>query len=67
MPRKDHVGWFCEIPSDLKEEFRRLYPGRAAMRKITIAAIRWAISRHPSRTAYCPITPATPVTKVWLV
>lgn len=43
MARKGHAGWFVEVPVELKKEFERCFPGRAAKRKLTIAAIRKAI------------------------
>lgn len=48
MTRKNHVGWFVEIPIELKQEFKRLYKGRSAMRKLTVAAIEWAIRERPN-------------------
>lgn len=48
MPRKGRSGWFVEVPTDLKKEFQSLYRGRAAMRKLTVAAIRWAINERPN-------------------
>lgn len=47
MPKTRKVGWFVEVPEDLKKRFKELYPGRAAMRKLTIAAIEWAITERP--------------------
>ena len=46
--REDFAGWFVEVPRKTKEEFKKLYPGRSAQRKITLAAIEWAIQSHPS-------------------
>jgi len=46
--RQEYSGWFVEIPTALKREFKRLYPGRSAQRKVTLAAIEWAIASHPS-------------------
>lgn len=45
--RRPYAGWFVEVPRDLKEEFQRLYPGRAAMKKLTVAFIKWAIRMKP--------------------
>lgn len=46
--REDFAGWFVEVPRKTKEEFKKLYPGRSAQRKVTLAAIEWAIKSHPS-------------------
>lgn len=46
MSRKGMSGWFVEIPTDMKSKFKELYPGRAAQRRLTIAAIEWAIRSH---------------------
>lgn len=46
--RPEYAGWFCEVPRSVKEEFKKLYPGRSAQRKVTLAAIEWAIATHPS-------------------
>lgn len=46
--REDFSGWFVEVPTRLKKQFKELYPGRSAQRKITLAAIEWAIKSHPS-------------------
>lgn len=46
--RKGRSGWFVEVPTELKEEFKELYPGRAAMKKLTVAAIKWAIKHRPT-------------------
>ena len=45
--KKKKAGWFVEIPAELKEQFRRVYPRRAQMRKITIIAIQYALRRRP--------------------
>ncbi len=42
-----YSGWYAEIPTPLKEEFDRLYPGRKAKRLLTIAFIKWAIKMRP--------------------
>ncbi len=47
MAREGLSGWFVEVPTELKIEFERLYPGRSKKRKLTIAFIRWAIEQHP--------------------
>lgn len=41
--RKGHSGWFVEVPKELKLEFEQCYSGRAAKRRLTIAAIKRAI------------------------
>lgn len=46
--KKRGAGWFCEVDPVLKAEFKRLYPGRAAMKRWTVFAIKLAIMRHPS-------------------
>jgi hypothetical protein len=46
--REEYSGWFVEVPRSLKKEFKRLYPGRSVQRRITLAAIEWAIKSHPS-------------------
>jgi len=43
--KKPYSAWFVEVPPELKKEFKAYYPGRSAMRKITIAAIRFAIKK----------------------
>jgi hypothetical protein len=48
MAREPQSGWFVEVPAELKKEFKRLYKGRAVMRKLTIAAIEWAIKERPN-------------------
>ena len=48
--RKGNTGWFVEVPVALKEEFKKLYPGRAAQRRLTVAAIEWAIRAYPTLT-----------------
>lgn len=51
MARKGMSGWFVEVPTPLKQEFEAAYKGRSAKRKLTIAAIRWAIAERPNLTA----------------
>lgn len=41
--KKPKAGWFVEVDPALKEEFKAYYPTRAAMNKVTIAAIKNAI------------------------
>jgi len=49
MPKREaQAGWFVEVPISLKNEFKTLYKGRSAMRKLTIAAIQFAIKNHPN-------------------
>ena len=48
MARKPTKGWYVQVPPELKAEFQKLYPGRSAMRKLTIAAIEWAIKVRPT-------------------
>ncbi len=41
--KKRRAGWFVEVPPELKEEFKAYYPGRSAMTRVTIIAIKMAI------------------------
>lgn len=47
-------GWFVEIPTEMKEEFKRLYPGRRQMKLLTLAAIRYAIEQRPANLSHIP-------------
>ncbi len=51
MARKGMSGWFVEIPTELKREFEMLYPGRRVKKRLTMAAIRWAIKERPTLDA----------------
>lgn len=42
--KKPLSGWFVEIDSELKAEFKAYFPGRAAMKKLTVTAIKTAIA-----------------------
>ena len=42
--KKRYAGWFVEIEPELKEEFKAYYPGRAAMKRLTINAVKTAIA-----------------------
>lgn len=48
MARKPSVGWYVQVPLELKQEFKKLYPARSAMRKLTVAAIEWAVKVQPT-------------------
>jgi len=48
VAREPKAGWYVEVPISLKNEFKTLYKGRSAMRKLTIAAIQFAIKNHPN-------------------
>ena len=51
MARDGVSGWYCDIPTKLKQQFEELYPGRSAKKKLTVAAIQRAIERHPEVVA----------------
>lgn len=42
--RKRKAAWFVEIDPALKAEFKRRFPGRSAMTKLTVWAIRQALA-----------------------
>lgn len=42
------VGWYVDVPAALMAEFKRQYPGRGAMTKLTIAAIQRALKVRPT-------------------
>jgi hypothetical protein len=46
-PKEPKVGWYVDVPADLMAEFKRQYPGRGAMTKLTIAAIERALKVRP--------------------
>jgi len=50
----DNSGWFVEVPKELKEEFRRAYPGRRQMKLLTLAAIEYALRERPTNLATIP-------------
>lgn len=47
MRKTQLVGWFCEIPRDIRDKFNELYPGRNNKKILTLTAIKFAISKHP--------------------
>lgn len=50
--RKQRAGWFVEVDAALKAEFKLYYSGRAAMRKVTEAAIKQAIRNAQYRNLH---------------
>lgn len=40
------VGWYVDVPRELKEQFDKLWPQRGANTKLTIAAIKYAIQQR---------------------
>lgn len=41
--KKRKAGWFVEVDPELKAQFKAYFPGRSAMTKVTVAAIKRAI------------------------
>lgn len=41
--KKRRAGWFVEIDPELKAEFKKYFPGRSAMSRVTTSAIKQAI------------------------
>jgi hypothetical protein len=46
-PLKKNVGWFVEVPRELRDQFDKLYPGRRNKKILTLTAIKCAIERNP--------------------
>lgn len=50
----DTAGWFVEVPKELKDEFKRIYPGRRQMKLLTLAAIQYALRERPTHLTNIP-------------